>query len=276
MKSLLFLPLALLLAGCKPTLEAHPTKPNLLPAQHLTSDTLEQTPVDPEKLWLKAVVLAENNAAYVPGQIVEEEAYFDSKGSLEEQWSLHTGLRRQANGEIDWYLIKATENDKDVMAQYEREFAKEAAQSQTTEQSDEAWFDDEDMVLAYPFAASQQAAITLHGSEGTEVLDGQTYQRVAYSHKVEEITWTGVAWLHTKSGLPLKIELTRPVPFEDKESEVTIQQVSVAINYHATPTAWYPLEILTEAAFKVEGFLYRYKGRSVSTTRLSEYWHWDD
>lgn len=232
--------------------------------------------VSDETLWLRAVVLAEANSAFLPGKIIDTDVYYDDGGDLEEQWELHTGLRQQADGTVDWYLIKALENAKDVTNAYQTEFDKLSTSIEDTPTSDlyAGAVGEEDMMLLYPFLAQEQPAIVRQDGSDEETLNGQTYRRIAYKHTVRGITWSGKAWLHTETAMPLKLVLTRPVPFEDEEDEITIETLEMRVVYQSHPKAWYPTDIVIETTFSTKGFLYTYKGRSTSTTELLDYWQW--
>lgn len=220
-----------------------------------------------DDLWQKAVKLAEENSSWIPGQIVQHQQVFNTKGKLEEDTKIDIQLEHGQEGKIAMKILKATSNGKDV--------TKEARKDAEEEMAIEDVIDNDS-----PFSASKQDEVSVVRLDQQEIIQGKTCVAYQYTYTTKtsvvesekEVTIKGIAWIDESTGVPYEMhsEFTSVPIKEDKMKITELKQIDRYV--YTEHGEWYPVESVMNMKVEVKSFLMKFKGTINTVSQYSQHW----
>jgi hypothetical protein len=213
-----------------------------------------------DELWQKAITIVETNQ-WIPGQMVEDEQVFNTKGKLEEQTETHVQLLRQNQDKVEWKLLKCIRDGKDITKKTREEVDGILDIEATQDVLD----------LETPFEPSYQDQISFKRLDQQKTIQGKQCVAFQYTYAEEEAVLEGIAWLEEQTGIPYEIHSALSGSFE--EDDVTMSDLKQIHRYTYTPQgAWYLVESEVDLKIELKSLLFKFKGQVRSVTTYSDYW----
>lgn len=220
-----------------------------------------------DDLWQKAVKIAEKNSTWIPGQIVQHQQVFNTKGKLEEDTKIDIQLEHGQEGKIAMKILKATSNGKDV--------TKEARKDAEEEMAIEDVIDNDS-----PFSASKQDEVSVVRLDQQEIIQEKTCVAYQYTYTTEtsvvesekEVTIKGIAWIEESTGVPYEVhsEIISVPLKEDKMKITELKQIDRFV--YTEHGEWYAVENVINMKVEVKSFLMKFKGTINTVSQYSQHW----
>lgn len=204
-----------------------------------------------DDLWQKAVKIAEQNQAWVPGLVVTRTEELGKKDKVKHVEEMQMKLSLGEDGQLaeDVTLFK---DGKEVEYVPEEEEKSDDSEEVSLEISADFWNPD------------VQKMMTVTVRDQRKDILGKTCVAHDFIQKITEKEHIkGTAWIEENTGIPVEVQFTQnPLPKHVKQMTSTIRY------QYISEGDWYPQEILMEAS---GGFLFIKKKFRI-TTSFSNYW----
>jgi hypothetical protein len=208
-----------------------------------------------DDLWQKAVKIAEQNQAWVPGLVVTRTEELGKEDKVKHVDDMQVKLSLGEDGQIeeDVTLFK---DGKEV----EYVPKKEEKSEEKSNDSEEVSF----KISADFWNPDVQKMMTVTVRDQRKDILGKTCVAHDFIQKITEKEHIkGTAWIEENTGIPVEVQFTqKPLPKHVKQMTSTIRY------QYISESDWYPQEMLMEAS---GGFLF-IKKRFRITTNFSNYW----
>ena len=207
----------------------------LLPVSVLVmslAGTIASEPTADDRLWQKAVAVADRNHHWVARSFSEQRRVFDADGDLRSSSDSRFVVSGPSRSALKVRVIASQKDGADNLAERQRELEKnQARQNNSGQQRAE-----------HPFASENQSRVSYRALPASRDLEqnGRRYRAFAYTQRTERGTWDGVAYIDTQSGMPLRLVSQARVaslpPSEDKKARLRSLQVRVDYNTSSAQT----------------------------------------
>lgn len=216
-------------------------------------------------LWQKAVDLAKQNEAWVPGKMVIHSTMTNKKGKVLEDVEMSQAVSLDAKGEIRVDIIKAVKDGKDVTEE-ERARLKEATSETSEEDSEEAHsIEFKNVGIFHP---DLQSKLTVTPTGQTGGVSGKSCRGYEFTLQMEDGTLQkGSAWLEEETGVPVEVSFV-PDPLPKH-----VKRMNTIIRYRLGPgEKWRVSDMTVEGT---GGMLFIKRNFNV-TTEFSDYWEYEE
>ena len=169
-------------------------------------------------LWQKAVDIQRRNHDWYPERISVLSEVLNRRSEPYSVTQLYFSLHLGADGRLRTELTRALKNGKDTT---------EKMKSKVTISNPKEGPDTEGgntysvSISDSPFNPERQEAVSFNASGEKKLLFGHLCQRFEFTYQTtivskgqrEKLTWSGMAWLEARSGMPVKLEFSlAPLP----------------------------------------------------------------
>ncbi len=219
---------------------------------------LASPPAPPDPLWAKAVAIAAASDNELPQAMTEHEIVVNDRGRLDEETVSHYRITLGSDLRPRRELLRSRRNGLDHTA------ARRAELERAAEQRFFAGTD-------HPFDPGSQASVQSRRTKVRETVRGHDCVLFEYVLTGPDATWTGVAYLDHRSGLPVRT-VAKPDRFADLE-DVTVLDVIATADYEAPANdRWRTARYTLKAKIEVKLMpLVTYQGISTTTYTFSDY-----
>lgn len=210
---------------------------------------LAAAPTDP--LWRKAVDLAGQNRAWVPGLVIVKADVFDGSGDLKDSYEYWSKQTPASDGSVKNETLRSLRNGQPVAPGKKRP---RSERSRTMPRFD-----------THAFLPQEQQRVKATRTGQVRHFEGVSCAGFRFTHKPADsrIALSGTAWLDELTGRPMFVQLAPdPLPPFVRNLLFTVSFPPV------TGAEWYPSELRIEGA----GGIAFFKRSFNSTLAFSEYW----
>jgi len=211
------------------------------------------------QLWKRAEAIAKANKHHIPGKILVTEIVKDNKGKTESETHIAVKSIAGPKQSLQWKVVKAIENGKDISSKGSRSIL------------DELYDVTLDLGELHPFS-EKSCDISIQLVSEAHIYKGRKCRIFTFKMPHNKQVWRGKIWIHTRTGIPLVMEIGAPSPFKD--DGVDILEYKVKIEYSDDAANWFPLFLKEDITLKAKTFPFStWKGTSESTVVFSDYWN---
>jgi hypothetical protein len=176
-----------------------------------------------DSLWLKAVALSERNDDLVPGLMKMHMQEVDKHGEpkdIEKYHEVWSALKLGEGGEVEYEMIRAIENGKDVTEEEKEKAREESVEGEADEESES-----HSMESYNPFDPGNQEKVSIGAVREGEIVDGKKTAVYEFTERTDDnIVVSGKAWLEEDTGVPVRVEYTPdPLPKRIKHMVTTME-----------------------------------------------------